>query len=479
MKGAFRNVVVLPALVIVSLAFWSTPGHAYTEAFYICQGGNGTQPKLLSCAAAGTCWDADDFSNGANWSSSNRIDGKIGPNDLVVLLDDCGPLTRATGGAVLEVHGSGFDSQPITIRGEPDGNAVIDGRNARECIESLNRSHLEIAYFECTAGEPFGILIWNGNHVTIDNCESHDSRRATLFFSGTNGLVSRSEFYGSKVEHGVYFGEDFTRDSIIEYSYIHDNDNSGIQYNTNGIGQTGMVCRYNWIENNGDQDINNLGMDGGLILGNIFVNETGQAYHAVWSGDDGPGQGALGTKIYNNTFYGIWADTVAFADGSTGNLFYNNIVYNLNNTSIFVEIRADSSAFLDNNQYYRTDFTNGWVLNGSKYHSLPSWQSGLGGCPDIGNDCNSGTSDPRFTDPSSYDFTLEAGSPCINMGAETIGLEFKDILDTVVSKSDFGPHGRVYLADQTEYGRRWEVGAYVYGEESPLPPRFLRIVSTK
>jgi hypothetical protein len=448
------------------------------ETFYVCQGGDGTQPDSAECGASGTCWDTQDFGDAANWDGDDRVDGKIGPGDTVVLLDDCGTLTRNSGGEVLAVRRSGLSERPITVRGEVDGSTRIDGQNARECIFTGNKSHLVLSDFECTRGEPFGILIWDSDYVTIQDAKIHDARRANIQFAGANGLVTRCELYNSHEEHGLYFSEEFTRDCTIEYNYSHDNRSSGFQFNSNSTNQTGMVVRYNWIENNREQDINNLGMNGGEIYGNVIVNTRGDAWHAVWFGDDGPGEAAYGVKVYNNTIFGEYGWALAVGDGSAGHQFYNNIVVLSGSSGVIVEIAPGSNVTLDYNSYYRGTFENAWSVNGNSHSSLAAWRESLGGCPETGNDCGSLDGDPRLADPENGDVSLFPDSVCIDAGTDSIGSRYRMMIDSGSTRVQFGPKGSLALRDQADFGTGWEMGAYVAvsAESSPPPPQELRIV---
>jgi hypothetical protein len=455
---------------------------ADAETFYLCQGGNGSQPQSPQCGAYGTCWNADDFNQTSNWDSDEEEDGKIGPGDRVVILDDGGPLRRSSGVEVLDIRRSGSMEKPITIQGETRGSASIDGENSRRCIFSQERSHLIIENLECTRGEPFGIDIWDSDFVTIKDSKVHGARRANIVFSGTHGLVTRCELYNSREEHGLYFTEEFTRDCTVEFTHVHGNATAGIQFNSDGTNQKGMVCRYNWLENNGKLEINNLAMEDGEINGNILVNSTGGAYHAIYFGDDGPGDAPKNVKVHNNTIYGNYGWVVSLVDQSTEIHFVNNIVHKTDNQGVIIEIEAGSSAVLDNNIYHRDNLTGAWASGNSAYSSLSEWQTALGGCPGTGRDCSSNNSWPEFVDPLNGNFTLLDNSPAIDSAAELSGSQYNMVLDAVSMKSEFGPHVQPTLADQNTHGSGWEIGAYVFGSDlsnphvnSPPMPKLLPI----
>ena len=92
-------------------------GHAlaYTETFYLRANGNGSAPETPAGA-----FDAADFNTAGNWDTDDADDGKIGPNDRVVVLDDDGVIR-----SLLTIQQSGLSGKPITIQGESGVNPII------------------------------------------------------------------------------------------------------------------------------------------------------------------------------------------------------------------------------------------------------------------------------------------------------------------------------------------------------------------
>ena len=109
MKARTLGRIFLFILLIPSLA------QAYTETFYVCRGGDGSQPESANCA---TAWDEADFNSSGNWANGDSNDGRIGPNDIVYLMDDGGPYTTR-----LVVQSSGTPGNVITISPQ-DGDSV-------------------------------------------------------------------------------------------------------------------------------------------------------------------------------------------------------------------------------------------------------------------------------------------------------------------------------------------------------------------
>lgn len=96
---------------------------AYTEVFYVCQGGDGTLPETATCA---TAYDAADFNTAGNWDIDDSDDGKIGPNDDVVIMDDGGDVRTA-----LTIQTDGLSGLPITIKAESGGAPILNAADLK------------------------------------------------------------------------------------------------------------------------------------------------------------------------------------------------------------------------------------------------------------------------------------------------------------------------------------------------------------
>ncbi len=110
--------------IILIMAFVFIPnGYCATETFYVCEGGDGTLPETATC---GTAYDAADFNTAGNWDTDDSDDGKIGPNDDVVFMDDGGDINvSSTNG--FELQQSGLSGKPITIIAQTGDTPVLKG----------------------------------------------------------------------------------------------------------------------------------------------------------------------------------------------------------------------------------------------------------------------------------------------------------------------------------------------------------------
>ena len=108
-------------LTIIILLF-TLPCWGATETFYMCHGGDGTLPETAICA---TAYDEADFNTAGNWDTDDADDGKIGPNDEVLLLDDGGAFNTK-----LIVQTEGLSGKNIVIKNGTGESPVVDCRAA-------------------------------------------------------------------------------------------------------------------------------------------------------------------------------------------------------------------------------------------------------------------------------------------------------------------------------------------------------------
>ena len=138
------------------LCLFAQPVFAYTETFYLCQGGDGSSPEAGTCADA---WDADDICTAENWDTDDQDDGKLGPNDLLVVMDDGGTIT-GSGSYVIETKADGLSGKPITIQAQSGDSPILDGENARQVIYSVLEDYIVIDGLELKRGFQFTLAAY-------------------------------------------------------------------------------------------------------------------------------------------------------------------------------------------------------------------------------------------------------------------------------------------------------------------------------
>ena len=148
---------------------------------------------------------------------------------------------------------------------------------------------------------------------------------------------------------------------------------------------------------------------------------------------------AVGAKVYGNTIYGTDCGLLV-KSASTGADIRNNLVSTNRTYGIRVEDSSNVTTF-DYNLFYS---------NGSSYSGIRA------GAHDV-------TADPKFTDASSADFTLQASSAANDAGADLGSTHKTALMPTASWPED------VTTGDQYSTGQWWEIGAYLFPDAGPPP----------
>ena len=224
---------------------------------------------------------------------------------------------------------------------------------------------------------------------------------------------------------GAFDIDYFNDDNIVQYNYAHDNDAYCVAVfgGDSGDVTVNSIVRYNICSNN-------------VRDGSYAANRNGDIYMSVWS------RGSVqDTYIYNNTIYynpagAYHAFHIVNMRGKAINNtnFYNNIIYSASPNLVNLEA-FNTQTHLDNNIYWYTGAGSpSFKLGGSSYTSFAAWKTGSG------QDAHSLYTDPMLNNPTYHGlgmpvspFTLQAGSPAINAGANLVALG----LQTSMGSRDF------------------------------------------
>ncbi|GAG52232.1 unnamed protein product, partial [marine sediment metagenome] len=138
---------------------------AYTETFYLSASGDATAPETIAGA-----WDMSDIStDGTHWDTDDEDDGRLGPNDRLIVLDDDGVFRSQ-----LTVQGSGLSGKPITIVGEDGGSPEINGADVVETWSVVGATKVYSAVCNWTARQVFEddvaltFVTWDSDIDTTD-----------------------------------------------------------------------------------------------------------------------------------------------------------------------------------------------------------------------------------------------------------------------------------------------------------------------
>lgn len=308
-----------------------------------------------------------------------------------------------------------------------------------------------------------GISIYANNFTMISN-KIHDSSRfrcVNIFYPANNIRIDSNEVYncglsnpngmgeglevtggvnvtliGNRI-HDVLSGIEIklgAKDIVIENNYIYNVAQTGI---FGSAGTCGSSSCY------GNRDLFGLPVTERYMAKNVMVRNNIIANVRSWAFIQP--KGWVDYQIYNNTFYNsqgyagveisstYWEmnDGIALGSGqgtacgpgavnpcrrlpihSKNGVFKNNIFVNWNGTLMELGLGETSGLTMDNNLYFKSDFSsaanNTFFYNGG-YYSLNSMKA-------RGFDVHSIISSPLFVSPGA-DFQLTPASPAINVGA--------------------------------------------------------------
>lgn len=352
----------------------------------------------------------------------------------------------------LRISSNGSSAARITYGAYGQGDEpIIDGGNSRECINAISRDNIVIQNLHLRKGNSFCINLWECDNWIIENNHVEYANVTNIFCYGINIQIRQNEINNSVVQHGIYFGN-LSKDGIVEYNYIHDNNVSGVQFNNDAsTRQSGMKVRYNKLENNQWVSINDLATEGGQFYYNLIYGITNYG-RGIILGSDGVGTNSRNTIIYNNTVHGDFVTDIEIESNSIGHKIYNNIISNSNyysNRSL-LQIASGGSAELDYNCYYMPKFSRTFSYHNAQYNSLESWQSATN------QDNHSIDQNPKFIDISKNDFEIQKDSPCIDAG-----IDVKLTYD--------------FYHNEVPDGKSVDIGAYEFINESITPPKILLV----
>jgi hypothetical protein len=266
---------------------------------------------------------------------------------------------------------------------------------------------------------------------------------------------------------GELAGTDDSGWHIVRYNYLKNLTGGGIQFSGGDYNE----AYYNIIDGWNLQN-QSYGDDGNA--GAIKAVTWGSAPHPVNTGN----------KIYANVVFGgkqvanTDKDAAVLTGGQNVELeVKNNIVFGneAGVKALYASFGTGTSGCEIENNLFNVpggDAIRWWHWVYDFEHVVSP-----GGCPAEGYwqceraDTNTGVvsenivDDPMFTDAASGDFTLEAGSPCIDTG-KNLG----EGHDEGLSPASSWLPVNVITADQDEHGTGWEMGAYVDMEGDDLPP---------
>ncbi len=316
-----------------------------------------------------------------------------------------------------------------------------------------------------------GIGARSGSMATISGNDVHDNSTVGIGSFGGASLVDGNYVYGN----GVGIGNQDGSTATISNNYIGvDPDGLAVGNTSHGVGVmdgSSPTIEYNVIMNN---EMNGVGIrsESGATVSNNVIAMNQWAGIGTLASDPAASLDANGNLVYSNGYAGIAANAtngtisnnIVLSNGYAGIAItsspiegvYNNVlawntmagIINSSGTAFPIEgniayengtagIKDDSSGY-DYNLMYGNNGTEGetgswpWII-------YPNYGGGWVGTHGIYP-----IEDPLFSDPDTWDFSLQAGSPAIDAGNPDS--EFNDTDGTV---NDIGAYGGPNPFDDT------------------------------
>jgi hypothetical protein len=409
---------------------------AYTETFYLKTNGTGVAPKTVAGA-----WNLNQVNDPRNWDVDDENDGKLGPNDRLIVLDDNGIIFGK-----LVIQQSGLPGRPIVIEGEAGRRACVDGKGSGGVtIDLNNKSYIIIQELE----------IKNTAELSLSGIWIHNNSK--------NNIIRRCEIHHCG-ESGVDIGYDPLNtvncdNNIIEFCDIHYNGDhathgpSGISFWKCGVRN---IARYNYIH------CNRRGLsssDGNGIIFDQVTKGENYAYYNICTDNDGSGINVCASRniyLYGNVCYG---NSLTRGD-------YGGISITPAGTNIKPKVVMKNNILYANRKYdLIVDYIFGHTIDYNHYGSgkIVLWEGRRDWTfkqlqSNTSYEDHGSSGDPKFVNnvPKAWeDFRLKSDSPCIGTGVN-LGILYKNALDP---KQTIWPPG---LVNQESTGPGWGKGAFVY-----------------
>jgi hypothetical protein len=337
--------------------------------------------------------------------SNNKIFGSVGTEDNGIQIQ--GP--RAGSPGVMTnfncfVQGNLVEGIPGRPGAPPgtSGNGILI-KETDGCISQFNIVR-NVGRSTNTCGGPVGN--W-----------AYDSTNITFRFNESYGIAPSAWTVGC--DWGGLYLDGYVTNSVIEYSYAHDNWGAGFgMYITRGSTWHDNVIRYNIAENNATTSA--ASFFAGITVANSNTSLTGVA-------------------IYNNTVSsnGPANSSVVTLQGDANLVFANNLLYANGNATVLETGKFNpTSTTVVGNNYYKAGRIGPLVRwNHATYDKLAAFQAGAGKESGVGFSVNpqlgagsggvcASPMDPQ-TCPGSYQ--LRSGSPMIGAGLDLRSLYGIDV----------------------------------------------------
>ena len=318
-------------------------------------------------------------------------------------------------------------SNILYVYSENQPETEIEASSRDYAIYINNISYVALNDLSVRHAESRGILGLHTNNILVDSILVDTVYDINIFFGASDNLIIRKVISRNcQVQHGLYldgYEINGTDNPIVESSEFYNNAGCGIELNANrAYAVKEPIIRYCKIYSNGTAGIQDLASIRGKYYYNLIYSNGDCAIKLNYDPYENPNAefSSKNAEVYNNTIVAMGRGTrgIFVTPYSTGHIIKNNIIQWDGGLNEIIRVSTGGDATLDNNLYYKSDFTNVFHWNGKWYSSLTDWQKISGQDADtIATDPKFASSNPRSTE----DFFLQHDSPCIGRGSN-VGL---------------------------------------------------------
>jgi hypothetical protein len=340
------------------------------------------------------------------------------------------------------------------ICGDWGGNAAVSADGVYLIYGDACNIHGNALTFSNNANNTYGQAIYVRNTGTSDT-------NSKVYENTIDGTISGSNIAGIMMAH-AYYVQVYNNKLVGNYAHGLWTDETSLNAND---GSFYCKIHHNYVDlgSNGRYGLHPETSYKDEIYYNVVDMRDGTDAWALWFGV-GADSGDASSKVYNNTFLSAGGGITA-QFGWTGYSRYlknltvtNNIFYFSGDGGACVSVQkldaglSENGHVFDYNCYFDAGtaaYHIGWF--GSFYVSAAALHAAH-----ATEETNGITADPLFTNGAGGDFTLAAGSPCIDAGVDLTSTYQTALMpgSTWVSS--------VLTGSQYNAGQKWECGAYLY-----------------
>jgi parallel beta-helix repeat protein len=300
--------------------------------------------------------------------------------------------------------GTSWSNAPV-IAASPGETVVLNGSGGQ--VIGLAHGYIQYVIFDGlvidATNATFGIGTHSTpHHVRFINVEVKNARGSGILGGGDGFEYINMKVHDNgrtvNLDHGFYLTKS---NQLVDKCEVYNNAAFGVHIYT-VTSASGSRANNNTVRNNLIHNNAKLGAGAGILLGSGDGNT---AYNNIVIKNSGYGiqvssEGPTNTKVYNNTIYGNKYSGVAIFSRSLNTIVRNNILSQ-----------------------------NGGTLSDSGTGTIQS---------------NNVTSDPKFSNASTLDFSLQAGSPAIDAG-----IKLSEVVNDITGAPR--PQGATYDIGAHEY----------------------------